>query len=162
MIKLKLPERKQIRLKDYDYGQNGAYFITVCIKDRKPILSKMFVGTGVLDCPKIQLLEFGKIVDKYVKQLNGFYDNVTVEKYVIMPDHIHLLLTVKNTIGMSGTPSPTNNIISAWVSTLKRFVNKEIGQNIFQRSYYDHVIRNQQDFNEIWEYIESNPLKLKW
>ncbi|MBR6564649.1 MAG: hypothetical protein IKK71_04360, partial [Clostridia bacterium] len=65
----KLPERKLKRLKEYDYSTNGAYFVTVCTQNRKQVLSNIIVGTGVLDCPKIQLLNYGKIADKYIRQL---------------------------------------------------------------------------------------------
>ena len=160
---MNLPSRKQTRLRHYDYSQSGAYFITICIKDSKKILSKINVGTGVPDCPKIHLLKYGSIADKYINQLNDFYDNISVDKYVIMPDHIHLLISIQN--GQSRTPVPTNGIdnrnsvVSKFVSTFKRFCNKEYGTNIWQGRYYDHIIRNQKDYNEIWEYIENNPKK---
>ena len=162
----KLPERKLKRLKEYDYSTNGAYFVTVCTQNRKQVLSNIIVGTGVLDCPKIQLLNYGKIADKYIRQLNNFYDNISVDNYVIMPDHIHLLLMIQN--GQSGTPVPTdvnlkidnaNSQVAKFISTFKRFCNKEYGGNIWQARYYDHVIRNKNDYNEIWEYIENNPAK---
>ena len=75
-----------------------------------------------------------------------------------MPDHIHLLLWVRDIDGTSKAPSPTNYLISHSISTLKRFINKDVGYNIFQRSYYDHIIRNQHDYNETWKYIENNPI----
>ena len=75
-----------------------------------------------------------------------------------MPNHIHIILIVDNN-GTSKAPSPTNNVISHAVSTLKRFVNKEIGYNIFQRSFYDHVIRNEEDYLNVWNYIDTNPAK---
>lgn len=158
---MSLPDRKKNRLENYDYSSGGAYFITICVKNRKKILSDI-VGAGVPDCPKIQLLYHGVIADKYIKQLDGFYKNISISKYVIMPDHIHLIVTVNN--GQSGTPAPTRDInknseISKFVSTFKRFCNKEYGENIWQRSFYDHIIRNQKDYNEIWEYIEHNPEK---
>ena len=158
--------RKPNRLENYDYSQNGAYFITVCTQNRRNILSKIIVGTGVLDCPKIKLLYHGEIADRYIKQLNDFYDNVWVDKYVIMPDHIHFILSIQG--GQSRTPVPTdynikydnkNSDVAKFVSTFKRFCNKEYGINIWQARYYDHVIRNQNDCNEIWEYIENNPKK---
>ena len=161
-----LQSRKGTRLKEYNYSENGAYFITICTHNRKQILSNIIVGTGVLDCPKIKLLKYGEIADKYIKQLNDFYDNISVDKYVIMPDHIHLLLNVQN--GQSGTPVPTNinlkidnknSQVAKFVSTFKRFCNKEYGKNIWQSRYYDHVIRNQADYNEIWQYIENNPVR---
>ena len=158
--------RKPNRLENYDYSQNGAYFITVCTQNRRNILSKIIVGTGVLDCPKNKLLYHGEIADRYIKQLNDFYDNVWVDKYVIMPDHIHFILSIQG--GQSRTPVPTdynmkydnkNSDVAKFVSTFKRFCNKEYGVNIWQARYYDHVIRNQNDYNEIWEYIENNPKK---
>ncbi|MBQ7895763.1 MAG: hypothetical protein IJ364_04290, partial [Oscillospiraceae bacterium] len=60
--------------------------------------------------------------------------------------------------GTSRAPSPTNQIIPHYMSTLKRFVNRDLGENIFQRSFHDHVVRGQADYLEIWEYIENNPL----
>ena len=162
---MKFPYRKPNRIGGYDYSQNGAYFITICTQDRKKILSKISVGTGVLDCPLIQLLPHGEIADKYIRQLDAFYDHISVDQYAIMPDHIHILLSVQN--GQSGTPVPTdgkkidnkNSAVSQFISTFKRFCNKEYGINIWQSRYYDHVIRNQQDYDEIWQYIENNPLK---
>ena len=78
-----------------------------------------------------------------------------------MPDHIHLIVQVTETAssGTARAPSPTNMAIPHFVSTLKRFCHREAGTVIFQRSYYDHVIRNQEDYNEVWEYIENNPHK---
>ena len=158
-----LVKRKPNRLENYNYSASGAYFITLCTQGRKEILSCIDVGTGVLDCPKIQLSERGMIAEKYINQLNDFYDNIAVDKYVIMPDHIHLLLNISNVDGQSGTPVPTNNnknsTVSKFVSTFKRFCNKEYGQNIWQQRYYDHIIRNQNDYNDIWEYIDNNPKK---
>ena len=158
-----LPKRKPIRLEEYDYSQNGAYFVTICTKDRQPILCDI-VGTGVPDRPQIKLLNHGVIADKYMRQLNDYYKDICVDKYVIMPDHIHILLSVSN--GQSRTPVPTNeNInnanskISKFISTYKRFCNKEYGENIFQRSYYDHIIRGEKDYLEICDYIKNNPIK---
>ena len=93
---MELQQRKPNRIAGCDYSQNGAYFITICTQDRKKILSKISVGTGILDCPQIQLLTHGEIADKYIRQLNDFYDHISVDQYVIMPDHIHILLSVQN------------------------------------------------------------------
>ena len=91
-----LPQRKPNRIENYDYNQDGAYFLTICTRDRKRILSKIAVGTGVLDCPEIQLLKYGEIADKYIRQLNDFYDHISVDKYAIMPDHIHMLVSIQH------------------------------------------------------------------
>ena len=163
MISVELPNRKPNRLSAYDYSTNGAYFITLCTQDRKQILSKLSVGTPVPGCPnkpEVSLLPCGKIADKYIRQLDAFYASLTVNKYVIMPDHIHLLITLHEADGhpRRGVPTRTS-AIARFVGTFKRFCNKEYGENIWQSRYYDHVIRNQQDFDEIWQYIENNPAK---
>ncbi len=78
-----------------------------------------------------------------------------------MPNHIHFILVIENIDGTSKAPSPTNNTISHSVSTFKIFVNKEIVRNTFQRSFHDHIIRGEEDYLKIWEYIETNPTKWK-
>ena len=154
-----LKNRKTTRLKGADYNRNQAVFLTICTKERRCILSRI-VGTGVLDGPQIELTTYGQIADKYIGKMNAFYENLTVDKYVIMPDHIHLLLTINEPDGHPGRGVPTRtSVIARFVGTLKRFCNKEYGENIWQSRYYDHVIRNQQDYNEVWEYIENNPRK---
>ena len=157
--------RKGNRIPGYDYSTEGAYFLTVCTLNRKQILSKLPIGTGLPDCPenmKPVLSKYGKIAEKYICKMDTFYDHISVDRYVIMPDHIHFLLTICYPKGQSGTLVPTesnrrNSEVSKFISTFKRFCNKECGLNIWQGRYYDHVIRNQQDYNEVWEYIENNP-----
>ena len=163
-----LPKRKDIRLKNYDYSAPGAYFITICTKNRRYLLSRI-VGTGVLDCPQIELTRYGEIADKYIKQLNDFYNHLSIESYVIMPNHIHLLLWVKenkNTMqnGQSRTPVPTNiekanGACPQFVSTFKRLCNKEYGENIWQARFNDHIIRNREDYEKHVKYIYENPIR---
>ena len=150
-----LPKRKPNRLSSYDYDREGAYFITICTQDRKCLLSHI-VGDDALGVPKNELTDLGRIVEKYILSGNRM-DRLTVEKYVVMPNHIHVLLTVNMNNGTPRASSPTTAIIPRFVASLKRFSNQEIGENIFQRSYHDHVIRNQQDYLKIWEYIDNNP-----
>ena len=161
-------KRKTPRHQSFDYSNIGVYFITICTQGRRGILSHV-VGTGVLDCPQTELTEYGKIADKYIKQLNEFYTHLSVESYVIMPNHIHLLLWVKeglNTFdnGQSRTPVPTNveranSTCSRFVSTFKRFCNKECGENIWQARFYDHIIRNHEDYKKHIKYIYENPIR---
>ena len=153
------PIRKPNRLSDYHYSENGGYFITICTQDRKPILGHI-VGGGALDAPTVALTQIGEIAHKYLISGNRI-SGITVDKYVIMPDHIHFILLVDKpaVTGTSRAPSPTNAAVPHYVSTFKRFCHREVGAVIFQRSYYDHVIRNQQDYDEIWKYIENNPRK---
>ncbi len=155
---MNLPKRKPTRLKGYDYSEKGAYFITICTHNRKCLLSNI-VGDGVLDVPQNELTSYGQIAEKNINQLNEFYNYISVDKYVIMPNHIHLLLSITDSDGTSRTPSPTGSIIPKFISTFKRFCNKECAENLWQRSYHDHIIRDEEDYRKIWEYIDTNEIK---
>ena len=74
-----------------------------------------------------------------------------------MPDHIHLLLFIDNFNGASRTSRPTHSLLSRTISGFKRLCNKEIGENIWQSSFYDHIIRDEKDYKVRWQYIEDNP-----
>ena len=160
-------KRKSPRYKIVDYNSVGVYFITICTQNRECLLSQI-VGTGVLDCPQPRLTAYGEVVDKYINQLSDFYDELSVESYVIMPNHIHLLLWIRKNLcsrsgGQSGTPVPThiersNSTCSRFVSTLKRFCNKEYGKSIWQPRFYDHIIRCQEDYDQHAKYIRENPI----
>ncbi len=155
--------RKNNRLEFYDYSQNGAYFVTICAKDKQKIFwdnQPYFVGDGAHDVPQIRLSVYGKIVNDEIIKSNEIYNYIKVEKYVIMPNHIHLIINVQNVDrGTSRAPSRTNEIIPSFISMLKRFTNKKCGEKIWQRSFHDHVIRNQADYNRIWEYVDTNAIK---
>lgn len=142
-----LPKRKELRLQSYEYSQTGVYFITICTRDKNRILSEVRNGKRVL-------LPFGLISEKYIKEIGNYYDNVRFDNYVIMPNHIHVLISISG--GSSGTPTPT---VSQIVSTFKRFCNKDFGGNIWQRSFFDHVIRNDEDYLRHMQYINENPKK---
>ena len=150
------PTRKHIRLSNYDYSSSGAYFITICAKDKQHLFSEItMTETGV---PQPILTELGTIAEDQLLKLNERYPHVSVASYVIMPDHIHLLITIHDGHPERCVTTRTSEI-ARFVGTFKRFCNKEYGSNIWQSRYYDHVIRNQQDYNEVWEYIENNPTK---
>ncbi len=160
---MQLPKRKPTRLKDFDYSTPGRYFITICTEHRRELLCKI-VGDGVPDVPKNILSYYGEIADKYITQMKDFYDNIKNDKYVIMPNHIHLILFVSESEnsfngGTSRTPSPTNSVVTNFISTFKRFCNKEYNTNIWQRSYYDRIIRNEKEYLAAWEYIDTNAAK---
>ena len=128
------------------------------------------VGDGVLDVPFVQLSEHGIISQKHISALNEHYEHISVLKYIIMPNHIHILLALNGSIqnngtsgmqnnGTSRTPSPTNAVIPSFVSTLKRFIHKDCGFVLFQRAYHDHIIRDESEYRRIWQYIDDNPVK---
>ena len=151
-----LPKRKRVRLKEYDYSAKGMYFLTVCVKDRKWLLGKI-VGCGDFDAPQMILSPYGKILDKYINLMNEKYPHIKVNKYIIMPDHFHLILNITGCRdGASETAAPYNNETSKFISLLKRYCNREYGKNIWQTSYYDHIIRDEEDYHKIREYIDMN------
>ena len=92
--------RKPTRLKNYNYSSNGIYFITLCSKNRKHIFSSV-VGDGVLDVPHRSLSEYGRYIEEQLHKMASYYNNIELDNYVVMPNHIHLLLRVENN-GMSG------------------------------------------------------------
>ena len=154
------PKRKPTRLKNFDYNTMGAYFITLCTEGRQQILSRI-VGVDVLGDPKnVELLPHGIVADKYIKQMNEFYKNITVDQYVIMPNHIHLLLFVREDGSpRTSTPTKQTSFVSHFVSTFKRFCNKEYGENVWQRGFHDHIVRGREDYEEIVKYIYENPIR---
>lgn len=121
------------------------------------------VGDGVLDVPKIHLSQYGEIVKERILEMAMVYDNVLIDKYIIMLNHIHLIVKIESEFsllnGTSRTPSPTNKTLPFFISTLKRLTNRKSGIQLWQRSYYDHIIRNDIDYQAIWEYVNSNTLK---
>ena len=158
-------ERKQNRLKDYDYSDGGYYFVTICTDHKQKLLCNI-VGCGVLDAPKTELSATGKVVDAQLNTMKNFYKEIGIVKYVIMPNHIHLIIKINHNSNTSSVPNqrcvedaaPYNNKLSSFVGTFKRYTNKT-GPNLWQRSFYDHIIRNEADYLRVWEYIENNPAK---
>ncbi len=159
---MELPKRKPTRLKNYDYSSEGAYFVTICTHNRQNILSNV-VGDGVHDIPQINLSQHGKVTEKYILIMNSKYDNIFIDKYIIMPNHIHIIIRIAKSLenGLSQAPNPTNSIVPKFISLFKRYCNREIGHNIFQRSFHDHIIRGENDYLKIWNYIDLNPAKWK-
>lgn len=93
-----------------------------------------------------------------IQRMNACYAHLRVEKYVIMPDHVHLILTLLDSAPENASLEPKNSAVAKFVGTFKRFCNKECGQAIWQARSYDHIIRDQEDYNVRWEYIENNPM----
>jgi REP element-mobilizing transposase RayT len=158
-----LPERKALRLPEYDYSAPGAYFVTVCTQNRRCILSHITVGADALGGPNLTLTETGKVVEKYILSTSRI-DGLHVDKYVIMPNHIHMILRIDGVFaeengGPPRASAPTAATIPSAIGALKRLVHREAGRVVFQRSYHEHVIRNERDYLEIWNYIDTNPAK---
>jgi len=155
-MKKELSTRKHPRLKGYNYSGNGAYFLTFCVKSRHEILGEV-VGRDALGAPEIRLSEYGNIIKLEIEKINFYYKNVIVDKYVIMPNHIHIILLINNNDGAPRASRPTNAMIPNIIGILKRKVNKIYGFNMWQRSFHDHIIRNEEEYRQIWQYIDTNP-----
>ncbi|MCL2848000.1 MAG: transposase [Firmicutes bacterium] len=175
----KLQTRKINRLVSYDYSQNGVYYITICSKDKAHIFGEvkevnqikeiknyseaiqtpLTVGAGI-NRPSLIKSSIGDIIEKGIQEIPKRYEGISIEKYVIMPNHIHLLLTINNQ-GICNKfgrliPAPTvNNIICQF----KSYTSKQAEQPIWQKSFYDHIVRDEKDHKNIWDYIDTNPDK---
>ena len=146
------PIRKQNRLKDFDYSRTGVYFITVCTH-RKQCMFWENVGASTARPP---LTEQGNLVDAAINEIPRKYQAVRVDHYVIMPNHIHLLLSINADENGRALPAPT---ISHVVQQMKGAVTKQLGRSIWQKGFYEHIVRGERDYREIWEYIDKNPSK---
>lgn len=150
---MKYPHRKQNRLQQFDYSISNAYFITICTDNRKKLF--WIDPESKADFPQnIILSKFGLFVDDAIKNISHFYPAISVDHYVIMPDHLHLLLRINSDDHRRPLVAPT---VLTVVQQMKGVVSKHAGFPIWQKGFYDHVIRGEQDYREIWEYIESNP-----
>lgn len=158
--------RKSIRLKGYDYSQSGLYFVTVCTNFKEKILWQDVIDDNVI------LSSIGKAVDDCINFIDANYENVVIDKYCIMPNHIHLIVD----LGMSESRRGSlplrelehhNNIeLHNVIGRMKSFTTKQyrtISGNqkaiLWQRNFYEHIIRNDEDYAEKWKYIDENALK---
>ena len=152
---MELPKRKQNRLAEYDYSTTNAYFITICTEHRKNLFWSD-VG-AIIDRPKnVPLTNLGIIVRQSIEDIPIHYSVISVDHYVIMPNHVHLLLQIHSDSNGRSMIAPT---ISTVVRLMKGTVSKQAGFSIWQKGFYDHVIRNEGDYQDIWNYIEGNPSK---
>lgn len=153
-----LPRRKPNRLRNYDYSQPGCYFVTICTRDRQHLLWKepaptMSVGAAF---GRPLLSRVGKLVEQEIDHLHRTYQGVAVDKYVIMPNHIHLILRISQKQDGRPQAAPT---IAQVINQFKGAVTKRSGFHIWQKGYHDHIVRNDTDYLRIWNYMETNPAK---
>ena len=163
--------RKSHRLQNYNYSNNGSYFITICTKNKECLLGDI-VGDDVLGIPhhtknandliyeKSQqahmiLSDYGEITKKYIEEGKTKLTHLSVDNYVIMPNHIHLIISVQSDKLLCKAKS-CHDVIPMYVSSLKTLITKEIGFSMFQRDYHDHIIRNEKEYEKIWDYIDTN------
>ena len=169
-----LPKRKPTRLKDFDYSTPGAYFVTICTRDRKHIFSEIVipnaattevtnsaVGEGLAP-PEygVKLKPCGEVVQEQLRSLETRFSSVTIEDYIIMPDHIHAILFLHEHAG-GASPSPTlDGVLCAFKSLTSRICKQRYGiEKIFQRSSAEHIIRDREDYETRRKYIYENPMR---
>ena len=156
--------RRSIRLPGYDYSRTGCYFITICSFDREIIFGKIADGNTVLS-------EIGIISAKYLEQIPNHFENVFVDEYVVMPNHIHIIITILNDVGVQNIeplqnkyqniiPKSIGSIVRSYKASVTRWCKSNGFEEFkWQRNYYEHIIRNDEDFFRIREYIRNNPLQ---
>jgi len=173
-----MKNRKSNRLENYDYSQNGMYFATICAKNKDECLGKIENGKMILN-------EIGKILETQLHRLKKQYSNINMDCYAIMPNHLHLIIEINNDIknknvgadlvsahenlGQTQGLSLRNvGLLSKIIQGLKsktsveyiklmKSKNKYYQTKIWQRSFYDHIIRNEMSLNKIREYMITNP-----
>jgi putative transposase len=156
--------RRSIRLRDYDYAQEGAYFVTICTRNRECLFGHIANG-------EIALNESGNMVEKWWLELNTKFPQIERDAYVVMPNHVHGVISIvgadlrvcPDSGARTGAPLQT---IVQWFKTMttnehiRRAKNNSAnpqGSKLWQRNYYEHVIRNESSLNAIREYIVTNP-----
>ena len=192
-----LPRRKTIRLQNYDYSQNGAYFVTICTAHKRPLFGVVRRGDPCGRPPVpvyAELSEIGRIVESYLTEIPSHYPDVHLASYVIMPDHIHMILVLTQnqperagqcpapteesdlSCRRGGTPGPPATTekpvppcrrggtpgppaLPKIINAFKSLTTRKAGISLWQRGYYEHILRNQQDFDESAGYIAGNPVR---
>ena len=152
---MELPKRKRNRLTEYDYSTPNTYFITICTENRANLFWED--AKAIIDRPEnVPLTNLGIIVRQSIYDIPTHYPAITVNHAVVMPNHIHLLLQIHTDADGRPMVAPT---IATVINQTKGVISKKAGFSVWQKGFYDHVIRSEQDYLEIWNYIEGNPGK---
>lgn len=158
---MELRQRKQNRLQGYDYGRPGYYFITVCIEKHAEMLGEVVRECRGAHCAPayVRLSNIGHVVNNAILQIPAYHPKACVDKYVIMPNHVHMIVCLGGNDGRAMRAPTCRSSIPQIVRGMKEAVTKALGFNMWQKSYHDHIIRNEADYRRIWEYIDTNPAK---
>ena len=155
--------RRSVRLPGYDYSQPGAYFVTVCARDRECLFGDVLDGEMTFN-------DAGRIINECWHDLPDHYPYVALDAFVLMPNHIHAVILIMDTVGAGLKPARTRReerhalpeIVRGFKTFSARRINLAIGrtgQPVWQRNYYEHVIRNERDLDSKRQYIVGNPAK---
>ena len=143
----RIPERRKVRLAGYDYSQPGAYFVTICARNRESIFGEIVAG-------QMQHNQLGKHVASCWTKIPSHFIHVVLDALVVMPNHLHGILLLSDVVG-AGHARPLPVIIGSFKSA----TSKQAGTNIWQRSYWEHIIRDENELNRTRHYIEDNPVR---
>ena len=148
--------RRSIRLKEYDYSSEGLYFVTICSHEHKCVFGEIIDDNIILN-------RCGNIIDKEWKSLPQHFPNIVCHEYIIMPNHIHGIIQIEERIQGGPTPPLRKTTLGNILAYYKYRTTKQLDQRIplWQRNYYEHIIRNQQSYEEIAAYIVENPVHWK-
>ena len=149
MAETTLPARKQIRLACWDYSTKAYYHVTACTAGRTHLFGAVVNSSSA---PYVALSETGRCVEDALGKALERYPSVSVDAYVIMPNHAHLL------VGFSGKGVSLDRFVSFWKSHATREARRQQpGLQLWQRGYYERIVRNEADYHAVWDYIEMNP-----
>lgn len=142
--------RHSIRLAPYDYASRGAYFVTICTHTRFPLLGRIAGERMVLSLT-------GEVSARCWNAIPQHYSSVELDAFVVMPNHVHGILLLTNLMPGEATPlkAPTLGTV---VANFKAAVSREVGRAVWQRGYYEHILRSERDLEQVRGYIEANPL----
>ncbi|QOR35307.1 transposase [Clostridium sp. 'deep sea'] len=174
------PKRKQTRLKNYDYSRAGCYFVTMCTQNMRMLLGDIVNGKMILSYA-------GLMAERILNQTPNKFNNIELNKYIIMPNHVHTILKIKSqsdlvganlVFACSNASNKPKKAMTSFASTMGNFVKsfkskttveyikavkkgtlQPFEKRIWQRNYHDHIIRNQKDYQRIWQYIDTNVQK---
>ena len=157
-----------MRLHDVDYSAPGAYFITICTQEKQKMLSYIVGAIHESPAMNVKLSEYGEFVERYIQIARERFD-IEINQYVIMPNHVHLIIEIvpNGARAIRESPLRSRSIISQVVGFIKANSSKEIHRTnpdikIWQRGFYDHIIRDERDYEEISKYARENPLKWRY
>ena len=173
--------RHSIRLKNYDYSSNGMYFVTICTQDRMPLFGEINVGADLVSA-LVKHNAAGIMVESTYKKIIDSFPNVMSDKFIVMPNHFHCIIviteidaatkrpeTIINRADTKSAPTVTAATIGAivqafkskttveYISGVKSGLYPPFNKRVWQRNYYEHIIRNESDYQKIWQYIDTNP-----
>ena len=153
-----LPSRKLPRLRNCDYSAPGAYFITICTHEKKCLFGRIPPNAEGAEV-NVLLSPIGEIVKACIIDLPSHYTNVSVDHWVIMPNHIHILIQIREEKGCQARCFDIPNIIGKYKASVTRRVGKDLlfREKLWQSSFFAHVVRGQEDYSRIWNYISGNP-----